>query len=301
MKFEVLWKNPGYTARPELKEDILCDYLIVGGGITGVSAAYFLAKSGAKNIVLIEKHHIASGATGKAAGSLVTRGELDLLDYMKKYGDEEGRRFWNEILEALKGLHKITVEEGIDCDAELQDTLFCGSKSRHGINFRGEYEAEKSIEGSTRFLKGEEFKKELNTDLFTYGVLSKDHGLSVDPLKLTQGLARIVEKYGVTIYENTNLLRTDGGAAKTHHGTIRYKKLIMAIDVDHPAEEIKNVKTTIVVTRHLTESELAQTGLAKKKIVWDTKKNYYYFKLTKDKRILAGFGNIRVHKKHKKT
>src|SRR5437773_2161715 len=44
MKSEVFWKNPGYKVRPPLEKDIECDYLIVGGGITGVSLAYFLAK-----------------------------------------------------------------------------------------------------------------------------------------------------------------------------------------------------------------------------------------------------------------
>jgi len=48
MKHEVFWKNPGYKVRPELKEDIECDYLIVGGGVTGVSLAYFLSKHKSK-------------------------------------------------------------------------------------------------------------------------------------------------------------------------------------------------------------------------------------------------------------
>ncbi len=89
MKHEVFWKNPDYIIRPELKEDINCDYLIVGGGITGVSMAYFLAKLGAKNIVLIEKKYIASGATGKAAGTLVLRGEMDLTYLNKGIGKEK--------------------------------------------------------------------------------------------------------------------------------------------------------------------------------------------------------------------
>jgi len=46
MKHEVFWKNPGYVVRSKLKENIKCDYLIVGGGITGVSTAYFLLKRG---------------------------------------------------------------------------------------------------------------------------------------------------------------------------------------------------------------------------------------------------------------
>mgnify|MGYP001576165951 CR=1 FL=1 len=89
MRYEVFWKNPSYKQRKPLTKDIECNYLIVGGGITGVSLAYFLSKFGAKNIVLVERHAIASGATGKAAGTLVLKGELDISDIIELYGKEK--------------------------------------------------------------------------------------------------------------------------------------------------------------------------------------------------------------------
>ena len=303
MKFEVFWKNPGYAARPELKKDIECDYLIVGGGITGVSAAYFLAKAGKKNIVLIEKHYIGSGATGKAAGTLVTRGERDSVnDTIRKYGIKKAKIFWRVTHEALRDIKKIIAQEKIDCDAQSQDTLMCGFKGKNWDNLYKEYKAEKSIEGTTKLLKGLDLKKELNSNLFDHGVLSKQHGLCVNPLKMIQGFSHAIERRGVSIYENTNLLRIADHTAETHHGAIHFKKLIWAIDTDYPAEEIKNLRTTIIVTRQLTQHELAAIGFSqRKKIVWDSRKNENYFKVTKDSRILVGFGGIVVHKKHRGT
>lgn len=301
MKFEVFWKNPGYKIRPELQNDIECDYLIVGGGVTGVSVAYFLAKSGAKNIVLIEKNHIASGATGVAAGTLVLRGESDIVDIIKTYGKNKGKIYWRAIHEGLEGIKKVIRDENIDCDAEPQDTLYCAFKHRGLINYiRQEYEAEKNLEETTKFLSGEELKKEINTEIFTQGILSANHGISVNPLKLTQNFSKAVEKYGVKIYENTALLETSGNTARTERGNIKYKKLIMAIDADHPAKQVQSQKSTIVITRPLTENELAKTGLAKKKIVFDARNSYTYFKVTKEKRILAGFGTLTMPKKHRK-
>ncbi len=294
MKHEVFWKNPGYQIRPELKEDIDCDYLIVGGGITGVSTAYFLAKKGAKNIVLIEKKYIASGATGQAAGTLVLRGETDILDLTKEHGKEKAKSYWKEIHNNLKAIKNVIKEEEIECEAEPQDTLYCSVKRPEDDYLREEYEAEKSLEPTTKFLEGEEFKKELNTDLFTRGVLSENHGLSVNPLKLTQNLSKIVEKkYGVKIYENTSFMDRE----------ISYKKLVMAIDSDYPSEKVQKNKSTIIITRQLTKDELKKTGLEKRKIVFDDeqKNDYYYFKVTREERLLFGFGNIIVDKKHKET
>lgn len=71
MKAKVFWQNPHYQSHSQLTKDIQCEYLIVGGGITGASLAYFLASRGVKDIVLIEKDRIASGATGRAAGIFV--------------------------------------------------------------------------------------------------------------------------------------------------------------------------------------------------------------------------------------
>jgi len=247
-----------------------------------------------KNIVLIEKNYIASGATGNAAGTLVLRGETDLLDIIKEHGKEKGELYWDGIHEGLKEIKKVIKEENIECEAESQDTLYCGNKRATDDYLKEEYEAEKKLETTTKFLEEENFKKELNTDLFTQGILSANHGLSVNPLKLTQNLSKVLEKkYGVKIYENTSFPNT----------YIIYKKLIMAIDSDHPSEQVQKNKSTIIVTRQLTRHELKETGLEKKKIVFDDNQqnNYYYFKITHEERILFGFGNIIVHKKENKT
>lgn len=302
MKHQVFWKNPGYKPRPELKEDIACNYLIVGGGVTGVSLAYFLSKLGAKKIVLIEKHSIASGATGKSAGMLSTRGELDLSHIKQEFGVKKMAKLWKEIHYSVNMINHIIKEEKINCEAEPQDTLYCGSKHRDYNDVNMEFELESKLEKDTKMLFNEELKKELNTKLYNHGLLSHHHGLSVNPLKFIQNLSKVLDKKGVKIYENTafiKLLKKD--TAKTMHGNIKFKKIIFAIDSEHPSKEVKNMKSTILVTSPLSKKQLAQTGLIKKKLIWNSKKNYEYFKLTKDNRLLVGSGGVSVHKKHKKT
>jgi len=44
------------------------DVIVIGGGINGSSIAYRLARDGIKNVVLVEKGHIASGPTGRSSG-----------------------------------------------------------------------------------------------------------------------------------------------------------------------------------------------------------------------------------------
>ena len=54
--------------------------VIIGGGVTGCSVAYHLAKEGVKDVVVLEKGNIASGATRHAAGLVtVYNTSLDIL------------------------------------------------------------------------------------------------------------------------------------------------------------------------------------------------------------------------------
>lgn len=310
IKHEVFWKNPGYKGYPKLKEDIECDYLIVGGGISGVSLAYFLANLGAKNVVLIERDKIASGATGRAAGSLVVRGEADFHDFVKKMGKKNAVLYWGEIHKTLSLIKRIIEEHDIDCDAEIEDTLYCGFHHKSRNDLKEEFEYEKKMENESKMLFDNELKKELNTNLYNHAILSRDHGLSVNPLKFTQNLSKVALKKGVRIYENTRLFRIDKNFAITTHAKIFFKKLILTVDAEHPSEDIKKLKTSIIVTRPLTKKELEITGLHKKKvfnnnlykkkIFWDNKQNYEYGKLTKDNRLLVGFGGIIVNKSTRK-
>jgi glycine/D-amino acid oxidase-like deaminating enzyme len=301
MKLEVFWKNPEYKARPELREDIECDYLIVGGGVTGISTAYFLAKMGAENIVIIEKNEIASGATGKAAGTLVLRGESDLVEIIASQGKAYGAKYWQEIHNSMAALRKVIASENIDCDAEPQDTLYCDQSAKSEEYLREEFEAEHLIEKTTQYLQGDALKRELNSPLFGHGILSKNHGLSVNPLKFTQNFSKVVEKLGVKCYENTALLDRAHNVARTAHGKIRYKKCVMAVDAAHPSAAVQNMKSTIVVTQPLTDAQLKETGLDKRKIVFDAQRHYYYFKVTKEQRLLFGFGGVIVNKNHVQT
>ena len=287
--------------RPELKKDIECDYLIVGGGVTGVSLAYFLGKNSAKNVVLIEKDTVASGATGKAAGTLVVKAELDMKEMLEKLGRKKGLLFWKANHKVLSAIKEIIEREKIDCDYEPQDTIY-GSINRDQDSFiLGEYAVEKNIEKSTQLVTEEKLREVVNTPLFRYAIMSKNHGLSVDPLRFTQNLSAVIEKYGVKVFEHTPLLRVKGHKALTPHGTINFKKLIMAIDSETRHSRIRKRNSTLIVTKPLTHKEVVSIGMNPKKIVWDAKDDYHYFKIMPDNRMLIGYGDRYVIKKYLET
>ena len=300
MKKEIFWKNPGYRQRKSLTKDIECDYLIVGGGVTGVSLAYFLSQNKNKKTVLIEKNIIASGATGMAAGSLVLEGELDVKDILKKFGPKKGLLYWNANRKGLNMIKEIIKKEKINCDFDPEDTIYGSAKRKVDAAVLEEYIISKDIEPITKFLVGKELRKEINTPLFKYAILSHLHGVSVNPLQFTQNLSKVIEKKGVNVYENTPLihLHEKKNTAETPRAMIRYKKVILAIDASLRHKNIKKLKSTIIITEPLTKKELNSISLFPKKIIWDSKLIYHYLKITGENRILLGYGDKHVYKDH---
>ena len=57
------------------------DAVVIGGGMMGMATAYYLKKLGMKDVVLLEKNTVASGATGRCAAAFRATwgGELNII------------------------------------------------------------------------------------------------------------------------------------------------------------------------------------------------------------------------------
>ena len=56
----------------KLSESLQCDVCIIGGGLSGISTAYYLSKINPNlNVVVLEKHKVGWGASGRNGGQLL--------------------------------------------------------------------------------------------------------------------------------------------------------------------------------------------------------------------------------------
>lgn len=74
------------------------DVLVIGGGITGVSLLHHLAQRGIQG-VLVERHHIAAGASGRNAGFLLAGVAESYADAVRIYGRARARETWAMTIE----------------------------------------------------------------------------------------------------------------------------------------------------------------------------------------------------------
>lgn len=299
MKYQCFWKNPSYKPFAKLKKDIECEYLIVGGGISGVSLAYFLNKLGFGNIVVIEKYTIAHGATGNAAGMFVPEMESTNLEkFMKMYGKEKTMLYWQSQVATMHLAKQIMEEERIECEFEEQPYMILGKRKNDIEEIMKEYKIRKSLHTRVKLMTGRELEKEIQTPFFHTGEYLR-HGISLNPMKFTQNLAHVAAKKGVHIYEKTPLLRQKGSKAITPDATISFKKIFYVTDGFLPEKKIHRYKTTIAVSEKLNKEQLQYIDCIKKEMFIDSEiPSFHYGKITKDQRFLVGYGDVEIDHKN---
>jgi len=90
------WRRPSERYPGTLPEH--AEVLVIGGGITGVSLLHHLRARGMEG-VLVERAHIASGASGRNAGFLLAGVADSYADAVGKYGRSRARDIWHMTLE----------------------------------------------------------------------------------------------------------------------------------------------------------------------------------------------------------
>lgn len=88
-----VWSRPGHIQYPPLESPVEADIAIIGGGVTGVSLAYWLARDGRRPL-LLEARTIAAGASGRNAGFLTASTAEGYATVVDRAGRDAARRLW---------------------------------------------------------------------------------------------------------------------------------------------------------------------------------------------------------------
>ena len=97
-----------------LKEDIAVDVLVIGAGITGITAAYLLKRAG-YNVALVDKDRCLSGDTSNTTAHLTCVTDTLLSDLVKNFGEDHAQAVWDAQLAAIDMIDRIVWREQIKC------------------------------------------------------------------------------------------------------------------------------------------------------------------------------------------
>jgi len=110
------WMDSASLPRfPKLERDERVDVVIVGGGITGLTAAYLLTAAG-RSVALLERSRCASVDTGHTTAHLTMVLDTRLTELVKTFGRDHAQAAWDAGLAAISQIDAIVRENAIDCD-----------------------------------------------------------------------------------------------------------------------------------------------------------------------------------------
>lgn len=117
MKNESIWKSgaPDTLRYPGLSSDVEAEVAIIGGGITGLSVGFFLARQGIK-VSVLEATYVGSGTTGSSTGNLYIAIDEMYHEVISKYDLETARLLAESRKRAMVAIDEIIGQYQIDCD-----------------------------------------------------------------------------------------------------------------------------------------------------------------------------------------
>jgi len=169
-------------------------HLIIGGGIIGCSIAYHLAKSGEKDVVLLEKAALTEGATWHAAGLV---------------GQLRSSRNTTRMLQRSVALYdRLEAETGLACDWKKVGSLRLAASQDRLLEAKRLATMAKSFGLEMQIISPREAK-----DLFPYINTDGLHGAAfiptdghVDPASLCQSIAAGARMHGAQLRQGVKVL-----------------------------------------------------------------------------------------------
>ena len=153
VNMESLWKKTErelLESKEKLKGQRETEICIIGGGITGISTAYYLSKEG-KKVILLERGELADKVTGNTTAKVTSQHGL-FYDYLiENKGKDYAKKYYMANQEAIKNIEKIIEEESINCDYEEQAAYVFTQDAKEVDKIKKEVKAVKAIGGEADF------------------------------------------------------------------------------------------------------------------------------------------------------
>ena len=275
-----------------LFEDESCDFLIIGAGYTGLSAARKLSELNPNHkIILVDAQLAGEGASGRNSGYLVDTtlndgftSNKDLVNYQKK----------TDIYKlGIDTVKKFIKEHQVDCDWNETGKYFASSKNKDEENLINFSKTLKKLGFEHKLLNRENLIKRLGTSFYSIALYTKG-GILIHPGKLVRAMIDILPQ-NVVLYENSQLLewKKNSNYIYCNFGKhkIITKKIIFCTNGFLKSLGLKSnynfpLTLTASMTRPLSDSEFKSIGEPNEWGVLPVKPMGATVRMTKDRKIL---------------
>ena len=284
-----------------LKGNTEAEVAIIGGGYTGLSCAYHLARHHGIRPVVLEANLPGWGCSGRNGGfARMALGRHTLPQMQDSWGRQRALDSFAEMKASLQTVRDLILEGSIDCDAEESGHLKIAHRPERVAGLQAEVELlNREFNYPAEFLDARQVQEHHIGGPQSWGALRIPDALSVHPLKLALGVCRMARNAGAIVHRAspvTSWAKTGGQHTLTvPGGTVLAKHVVVATNGYTPPRLHDSVRATllpvlshIIVTRPLTADETRATNFVTRHVLTDSRKLVFYWRRLADDRILFG-------------
>ncbi|WP_270182684.1 FAD-dependent oxidoreductase [Alkalihalobacillus sp. CinArs1] len=194
---EPIWRvGKQQSPHSALTENIETDVVVVGGGITGITSAYLLAKEGLR-VVLLEANQVLNGTTGHTTAKITAQHDLIYDEFLNHFGKENAQLYYRANVEALKFIKQTIDQDSISCSFSEEDAYLYATTPEYARKLTNEMRAYQQLG-----IHGE-FVNSLPLDLPIKAGIKMPNQAQFDPVAYLTPLLNSFLQNGGRIYEKT--------------------------------------------------------------------------------------------------
>ncbi len=282
--------------RSNLENDIEVDIAIAGAGYTGLWTAYYLKQlKPTLSIAIIESEIAGFGASGRNGGwcSAYLSGLEKTL--AQPANADAAIRLQRLLFDTVKEVGRVTELESIDChfdqSGQVEAAILPAQLLRvrehvdfmHGLGFD---------EQDFRWLTAQQLREHININ-GALGGMFMSHCAAIHPARLVRGLADVVERQGVKIFEQTPVIKLDQQGLTTAGGRVKAGVTVLATEaytgsIKGLGRKLIPIHSMMIATEPLNEQQLEQIGLHQRYVFNNLDHLTTYGQLTAEGRIAFG-------------
>jgi glycine/D-amino acid oxidase-like deaminating enzyme/nitrite reductase/ring-hydroxylating ferredoxin subunit len=222
-----------------LAEDLDVDVAVIGGGITGISAAWELQSRG-RSVALLEAGRLAAATTGHTTAKLTSLHTAAYTRITATHGRDTARLYAESQQQALQRVRQTAGDLSIHCDLE----------QRSAYTYMSAESAQREAQAAFDAGLPAEFVTETGLPFPVTGAVRVTGQLQFHPRKYLLRLAEDFRRKGGLVFEGTRVTDVDGTTVHTEAGhTVRAADVVVATHV--PLFD----KATLLVSRLTTKRE----------------------------------------------
>jgi len=280
-----LWqRTPSARQYPALHGRQEVDVVIVGAGLTGITAAYCLKRAG-QRVAVLDQHHVGAGETGHTTAHITAAFDTSYSVIAGKFGLEAAQLVYEANRAAMQFIGQQISTHSINCGFESVPAYLYATDHRQVRALQAEFEIAQKIGFTAVWID----RPELPFDIDAIAAIRFPDQAQFNPISYLQAIAGAVEGGGSHIFENSRVEDFHEGkpcVIKTASGEVRATKAIFATNI--PIVNRLTIPAEVAPYRTYAIAAPMPAGFRLNGLYWDMDNPYHYIRMQEDMLIVGG-------------